>query len=77
MNIPVYYDGQRMNLPVSDSIRMRPVWRRRQLRVYMQNPLPPPSDDEKHDAIQVLADSDNQRLAPALYQEAERILHEA
>jgi len=64
-------------IPVSDSIRMRPVWKRRQRRLYMWGPLGYPSDAEKHDAILVLQDPENQTYAPGLYLEAERIFQES
>lgn len=67
-----------MNVPVTDSMKMRPVWKRRQRRVYHGiNDLEPPSEEEMQDAIRVLADPDNQVFAPALYLEAERIFEEA
>lgn len=64
-------------LPVSDSIKKRPVWERRQRRIYMQDQLEPPTDEEKHDAILVLADPSYERDAPAVWQEATRIFLEA
>jgi hypothetical protein len=66
-----------VNLPVSTSISMRPVWARRQRRVYMQDVLCQPNEREKQDAIRVLEDPSNQFYAPALYAEAELILLEA
>lgn len=64
-------------IPVSDKIRMRPVWRRRQVRHYLHKLPPAPTDAEMHDAVLVLADPENQALAPALHLEAFRILDEA
>ena len=66
----------RMDLPLSTKIRMRPVWKRRQRRIYGQNALPPPSDDECRDAIRILGNRDLQRNAPALYFDAFLILDE-
>lgn len=65
------------DLPVSDKIVMRPVWRRRQRRHYHLVRLARPTDAEMHDAVLVLADPDNQTFAPALYLEAFRIMDEA
>lgn len=64
-------------IPISEQITMRPVWRRRQRRHYLQSELAPPSESEMIDAIRVLEDPDNQLYAPALYLEAERIYEEA
>ena len=64
-------------IPVSNSVVMRPVWKRRQRRHYMHANLEYPNEAEKHDAILVLADAENQLLAPALYLEAELIFMEA
>lgn len=64
-------------IPVSDKIRMRPVWRRRQVRHYLHKLPLAPTDAEMHDAVLVLADPENQTLAPALHLEAFRILDEA
>lgn len=64
-------------IPISDSITMRPTWRRRQLRVYFEAELKPPTERDIRDAIRVLEDPDNQKYAPALYVEAERIFEEA
>lgn len=72
---PVSYMGN--HVPISDSIQMRPVWRRRQLRHYMHGNLEYPNEAERHDAILVLADAENQLFAPALYLEAELIFMEA
>ena len=67
-----------MNLPVSTAIVMRPVWRRRQRRIYMHNPLPPPTDAEKSDAIRVLSLPDAMLAEmPAVWAEAMRILEES
>jgi predicted transcriptional regulator len=67
----------RLDLPISDKITMRPVWKRRQRRIYGQNSLPPPNDAEKADAIRILGDQRLQRDAPALYFEAFTIMDEA
>lgn len=64
-------------IPISEQITMRPVWRRRQRRHYLQSELAPPSEAEMIDAIRVLEDPENQLYAPALYLEAERIYEEA
>jgi hypothetical protein len=69
--------GEAVSIPISSSIRVRPVWRRRQQRFYHQNPLGPPTDEEMHDAILVLADPSSERDAPALWIEAQTILDEA
>lgn len=64
-------------LPISKSMTMRPVWKRRQRRAYLHEMPGPPTEEEKRDAIRVLEDERNQTYAPALYAEAEMILHEA
>lgn len=64
-------------LPISTSIKMRPVWARRQRRVYLNNALGRPTEDEKRDAVLVLAEVENFVFAPALHLEAFRILDEA
>lgn len=66
-----------IDAPVSESITMRPVWHRRQVREYLQKIPLAPTDAEMHDAVLVLADPENQILAPALHLEAFRILDEA
>lgn len=66
----------RMNIPISRKIRMRPVWTHRQRRIYGQNQLPPATDEEKLDAIRVLEDKSAERQAPALWYEAFRIFEE-
>lgn len=66
-----------MSIPVTSKIRQRPVWRRHRLRVLSNiNPIAPPTEEEKADAIRVLEDEDNQ-LIPGLWDEAHRILDEA
>lgn len=67
----------RMELPISTKITMRPVWQRRQRRIYGQNKLPPISEAEKQDAIKILGDLKLQEQAPALYFEAFLIFDEA
>jgi hypothetical protein len=64
-------------IPPSNSITVRPVWRRRQRRAYLQSELAPPSEAEIQDAIRVLGDGESQVFAPALYLEAFRIFDEA
>lgn len=64
-------------LPVSDKIRMRPVWARRQRRRYFQGPLAPPTRSEFEDALAVLRDEENRTYAPALWAEALLIVDEA
>lgn len=64
-------------LPVSDRITMRPVWRRRQRRHYMQSELSPPTEKEISDADLVLSDSENETSAPALWLEATMIKEES
>jgi hypothetical protein len=66
------------DIPESTSIRMRPVWHRRQRRRWTNDPLPPPTQDEVRDAIQVLALPDAMlETMPAIWQEATRVLDEA
>lgn len=66
-----------IDLPVSKKITMRPVWARRQRRHYLQSPLERPTESEIQDAIRVIRDPDNMRLAPALFREAALIIKEA
>lgn len=66
----------RMDIPISNKIVMRPVWRRRQRRVYGQNTLPPITEAEKADAIKILGDARLERDAPALWFDAFLILDE-
>ena len=66
----------RSDLPISKKIRMRPVWQRRQRRIYMQSALPPATDEEKRDAIRVLSDERLCREAPALFFDAFLIMDE-
>lgn len=65
------------DVPISDRITMRPVWRRRQRRHYMLSALLAPTDEEIQDAILVLADPENETFAPALWIEAFNIFEEA
>jgi predicted transcriptional regulator len=67
----------RMDLPITSKITMRPVWKRRQRRIYGQNKTPPITEEEKLDAIKILGDEELQRLGPALYFDAFLILDEA
>lgn len=64
-------------LSISKSITMRPVWRRRQRRLYLQTELEPPTEIEQVDAIKVLEDPENETFAPALWFEAFAIVEEA
>lgn len=63
-------------LPATDKLRPRPVWKRRLLRT-MRNTeaMPPPTDEEKHDAICVL--KHELFINVALLDEAQRILDES
>lgn len=83
--------GRVAELPESESITPRPVWARwlrrqeRGARLGMgalPDPLPPPTDAEKHDAILVLqagwdGGGDWPQVATALHTEAQRIMDEA
>lgn len=66
-----------MKLPNTTRIKPRPVWRRH-LRRQLRNvePMPPPTEAEKHDAILVLSEPLN-AMAPELWAEATRIFEEA
>lgn len=66
-----------MELPISNKITMRPVWQRRQRRIYMQGPMPPPTDEEKADAISILGDKRIEKYGPALWFDAFLIMDEA
>lgn len=68
---------KQIELPVSAKIRARPVWRRRQRRLYGQGKLRAPSEEEKMDAIRVLWNERWIDEAPALYFEAFLIMDEA
>lgn len=73
-SVPTWASG----IPVSDSITMRPVWRRYQMRALESaNAMKPPNAAEIRDAIRVLEDPDNEKYAPALNNEAFRIFEEA
>lgn len=66
-----------MDLPKTDAINPRPVWARhlqRTLRSFEE--MNAPTEDEKRDAIKVLADVSNSHV-PGLWNEAHRILDEA
>jgi hypothetical protein len=67
------------DLPVSTSIVMRPIWARRQKRRYYNvNQLPPPTNDERRDAIRILSLPDAMLAEmPALHAEAQRVMCEA
>lgn len=66
-----------MDLPISNKITKRPVWRRRQRRIYMQGPLPPITEEEKADAIRILGDKRMEKYGPALWFDAFLIMDEA
>lgn len=65
------------DVPITDKINMRPVWRRRQRRHYLLNLMDVPTEEEIQDAIRVLADPENEIFAPALWFEAFTIFEEA
>lgn len=68
------------DIPISDSITMRPVWRRHLMRSMAElsrSGLKPPTESEIRDAIRVLEDPENEKYAPALNAEAFRIFEEA
>jgi predicted transcriptional regulator len=68
---------RKYNLPVTEQMRMRPVWERRQRRIYGNvNELAPATEEEKLDAISILADPTVEKEAPALWYEAFRIFEE-
>lgn len=63
-------------LEISEKIKPRPVWARWERRRRFE-PMLPPTDEEKHDAIIVLRDGQNAAGVPLeLLREAERIVHE-
>lgn len=66
-----------MDLPKTEQLRPRPVWKRH-LRRTMRNfeQMDPPTEPEKRDAIKVLRDPDNAGI-PGLWVEAHLILDEA
>jgi hypothetical protein len=58
-------------------MKERPVWKRHLLRTLRSiDPLPAPTEEEKHDAIVVLEDESNMGI-PGLWDEANRIFDEA
>lgn len=66
-----------MSIPVTTSMKARPVWRRHRRRIFANvNPFPPPTEEEKWDAIRVLEDPENE-FVPGLWDEAHRILDES
>jgi len=66
-----------MNIPVTNSIKARPVWLRHRRRNFANvNPFPSPTEAEKQDAIRVLEDPNNEFVS-GLWDEAHRILDEA
>lgn len=66
-----------MELPATQALRPRPVWRRHLLRSLLNlQELDPPTEEEKHDAINVLKEPDNSGV-PGLWIEAHRIFDEA
>lgn len=63
-------------IPKTKRLEPRPVWRRHLQRTLQNvNPLAPPTEEEKHDAILVLKDPLNQMI-PELWLEAHRIFEE-
>ena len=66
------------DLPISTSITMRPVWRRRQMmRFYNVNHMPPVTDEERADAIRVLALPEAMlQEMPAVWAAAQQIFDE-
>ena len=66
-----------MELPRSDAVRPRPVWRRHLQRTKRSfEDMHAPTEAEKRDAIKVLADPNNEAV-PGLWLEAHRILDDA
>lgn len=66
-----------MLIPKTKRLEPRPVWRRHLKRTLNNvNPLPLPTDEEKHDAILVLSETLNEMI-PGLWDEAHRIFDEA
>lgn len=63
--------------PRTNRMVARPVWRRHMQRVVQNvNPMPPPTDEERYDAIRVLEDLGNE-MVPGLWLEAHRIVDES
>lgn len=66
-----------MKIPRTQRLQARPVWRRHLKRTMLNTEqLPPPTEEEKHDAIKVLAEPLNEG-EPGLWDEAHRIFDEA
>lgn len=66
-----------MDLPKTEHMRPRPVWARSQKRALRNfEAMPPPTEEEKYDAIRVLEDPYN-AVVPELWAEAHRIFDEA
>lgn len=66
-----------MRIPATNRLQARPVWRRHLRRTHMNiSPLPPPTEEECEDAIQVLKLSKGV-LWDSLAKEAFRIFEEA
>jgi hypothetical protein len=66
-----------MNIPATTRIKARPVLQRHRQRTLSNiNPLPPPTEREKWDAIRVLEDPSYEAF-PGIWEEAHRILDEA
>jgi hypothetical protein len=66
-----------MSIPKTKRLEPRPVWRRHLQRTLQNvNPLPPPTEKEKHDAILVLSEPLNEMI-PGLWIEAHRIFDES
>ena len=66
-----------MELPRTKALVPRPVWKRHLRRSLLNfEPLGPPTEAEKYDAIKVLRDPDNAGV-PGLWLEAHHIFTEA
>lgn len=64
-------------IPKTMRLKPRPVWDRWMRRMWANTgPLAPPTDEEKHDAILILADPTNAAI-PGLWLEAHKIFEEA
>jgi hypothetical protein len=70
-------EEESMSIPATTRITARPVWKRHRQRTLSNiNPLPPPTEREKQDAIRVLEDPTYEAF-PGLWEEAHRIFMEA
>lgn len=66
-----------MKIPATSRLQARPVWRRHLRRTLLNTArLPPPTEEEKRDAIRVLSEPLNE-VIPGLWEEATRIFDEA